>query len=193
MHYGDWEILGLAMALHGMPATVVTQASRNPFLDNYLNQCRASSGNRMLPHRGAAGQLLRLLRRGGVVAMLIDLNTRPSGGGMWLDFFGLPVLGAGAIGAIALRTGASILFATAHPLGGGRVRLELEEVSPPKRTSRDDSAIRELNQDLLRRCESVIRRDPRHWLWMYKRWKYQPSPDIQGYPFYTTKALTDIR
>ena len=34
-------------------------------------------------------------------------------------------------------------------------------------------------------CADLIRQDPDHWLWTYKRWKRRPSPEKGRYPFYS--------
>ncbi len=47
-----------------------------------------------------------------------------------------------------------------------------------------------LSQQVLDQCRDLIRDDPEPWLWTYKRWKRRPTPDRDGYPFYSRYART---
>jgi lauroyl/myristoyl acyltransferase len=41
------------------------------------------------------------------------------------------------------------------------------------------------SQRCLDLCADLIRKNPEHWLWTYKRWKRRPSPEAGRYPFYS--------
>ncbi|MEI6085487.1 MAG: hypothetical protein WCS70_14475 [Verrucomicrobiota bacterium] len=181
MHTGDWELIGIATAWHGFNnIAVVQEAMPNEALEAIFGRLRGVSGNRLVPNKSAAMGLLKTLKRGGCIAMLIDMNAGKKRGGDWLDFFGLPVFNHAAIGALARHTGAAIVGGIAYPLPDGRMRLEYTLDITSETT--DEHTI---NQDCLRFCEGVIRRAPEAWLWSYKRWKNRPSREIGRYPAYS--------
>jgi lauroyl/myristoyl acyltransferase len=41
------------------------------------------------------------------------------------------------------------------------------------------------SQRCLEFCEAVIRKNPDHWLWSYKRWRARPHPELGRFPAYS--------
>ena len=119
-HYGDWEMLCLASAAKGISLNMVTEPPPNPLTGRLIDRMRRATGNRTLPPRFAVLKLFRVLRAGERVGLMVDVNGRRGRGGVWLDFFGLPVFNGSAAAELALRTGAAIVFGAGHPLPGGR-------------------------------------------------------------------------
>ena len=186
MHYGDWELLGLAMPFYGIPMTVVQDATNNPALGEILAQLRGVSGNRIIPNHRAAAKLMKSLKRGEFIALLIDQHVSRRSGGEWLDFFGLPVSNTPAIGWLALRSGAPIVPFVAHPLGNGHIRIGCEEEIPYAATAQL------INQKCMELCESTIREEPEPWLWSYKRWKSRPTREQGRFPYYSRASRVDV-
>ena len=56
------------------------------------------------------------------MAVLLDQNTRPRHGGVWVEFFGLPAPVSSAPAAIALKAGVDIACGFCTPESGGRYR-----------------------------------------------------------------------
>ena len=185
LHYGDWELIGLATAVLGYPITVVAEQTRNPHLERIFNRLRSSTGNRTILQRFAVTKLFKALKRGGNVALLIDLNAPQGRGGIWLNFFGLPVFNNYAAAALALRTGAALLPGIAHPLPDGRIRIVYGPEIPVEATGDHVADLRTISQRCLDACETVIRERPDYWLWFYRRWKFRTSPEKGNFPDYS--------
>ena len=186
-HHGNWELMGQAIALRGYPLSSVATPLSNPAVDRLLVRARAESGQEIVPREGAVLRLLRRIRSGGKIALLLDQNTLPKEGGVFVDFFGVPVPVSRAPALLALRTGTPIGFAWALPRTGGRYRgLTAKTIDPREFGDRaTPETILRLTQAITARLEDAVRRWPEHWVWMYKRWKHIPpgtSPD--GFPFY---------
>ena len=181
MHYGDWELLGQATGFLGLPVTIVQENMRNEALEAFFSRLRSRGGHTIVAQELAGMRLFRVLRGGGATALLVDTSTNRRGGGIWLDFFGLPAFSPPAFAALALRTGAVVVPAYAAPLPDGRTRLvylRAIELSPS-----DD--VRELSQRCLKLFEDVIRATPEPWLWAYKRWSPRPTEERGRYPEYS--------
>lgn len=185
LHFGDWELLSHTAAYSGIPMTVVMDNLRNTGIEELLISLRAHSGHEIITEHNAAPKLLRALRRGGNIALLIDLNAPMDRGGVWLNFFGRPVFNNAAVAALALRTGAAIVCGVAFPLPGGRARVEYGPEIEFTPTGDEAADVRALSQKCLDFCEDLVRRQPEYWLWSYKRWKNAPTADLTGYPYYT--------
>ena len=186
-HYGDWELMCLAAAARGMSMLMVTEPPPNPLTGRLIDRMRRATGNRTLPPRFAVLKLFRTLRAGERVGLMVDVNGRRGRGGVWVDFFGLPVFNGSAAAELALRTGAAVLFGAAHPLPDGRFRLHARpvEFNPTGDHAADVNA---LSQKFMDCCRDLILQDPAPWLWTYKRWKRRPTEERGKYPFYSRYA-----
>ena len=132
----------------------------------------------MIYRQGAVRRVLKTLAAGEGVAMLIDQHMH-SPDAIWVDFFERPAATTSTLAALALRTGAPVIPVFALPLPGGRYRLIYEHaVEPPAADGPD--AIREFTQRCTDVLEMYVRRHPELWLWMHRRWRDAPVPDVQG-------------
>ena len=192
LHFGEWETLGVATALFGFPITIVMEQLRNPHLTHIFERLRGHGVNQIILQRHAMTKLLKTLKHGGCVALLIDLNALPSRGGIWLDFFGKPVFGFSAAAALARHTGAAIISAVSYPLPDGRVRAVYGPEIPCANTGDEEADLRVTSQQCLRYCEELIRREPERWLWFYRRWKFRPTAEPGDFPYYS-RWIEEVR
>lgn len=187
-HFGNWEVGGLAVSRSFHPLTSVAMPLMNPAVDGILNHLRSQTGQQVVAREGALKKLLPCLRGGRNVAILPDQNTLPEEGGLFVNFFGLPVPSSRAAAALAQRTGAAILFLFCRCDSSGRYlcySLPEQAVSAEEVAASDDVT---LTQRIITVIEQEIRRHPAVWLWIYKRWRYIPeSASTAGYPFYAKK------
>jgi len=186
LHYGDWELLGLASGASGLPVTVVARELPNRELARRLTALRALTGNVMIPQHRAVQRLFQALRRGETAAMLADLNARRETGGVWVNFFGLPVFNHNSVAALAVRTGAPICLLIAEPLPQGRVRIHNGGLIKYQPTGAYEQDVQRLSQLCADASEAAIRARPELWLWSYRRWRHRPTPAQGRYPFYSS-------
>ncbi len=185
LHYGDWEMLGLAAGHLGIHLNVVVETMRNKSLEGLFAELRGATGHRIISQQFAITKLVRALKRGENIALLTDLTASYRSGGVWLNYFGLPVLNNSAVAGMSLRMGAPIVCAVAFPLPGGRVRIQYGPEIEFEPTGNEQADLVALSQKCLDFCESVVRQQPEHWLWTYKRWKWRPTEEQGRYPFYS--------
>ena len=194
-HFGNWEVLGLAAALRGYPLASVATPLKNPVVDQLFRRQREATGQVILDRAGAVRSMLRTLKSGGRVALLLDQNTQINEGGVFVDFFGVPATVSAAGASLAYRTGTGIAFGFSIPDADGRYHIHIPPaITPlPYRKENADQAILELTQQITRVYEDMIRAHPECWLWMYKRWKHvMPGDARERYPFYTSELRPDL-
>ena len=177
-------MVGLTMALHDLHITGVSKLMRNDALEQVFSRLRTRTGNHFVYGPHAMLRLRKALKQKDCIGMLIDQQVGPGSGGIWCDFFGLPVLTSSAVARLALRSGAAIVSSVACPLPDGRTRINCREI-PYQLTGNEEADIQAISQQCLRFCESVVRDRPEHWLWSYKRWKNRPCPERGLYPDYS--------
>ena len=186
-HMGNWEVLGLAVSQKGFPLTSVTAPLKNPWIEDLSKDLRKLAGQQPVTKRGAVRSLLKVLRQDGKIALVLDQNTKPAQGGLFVDFFGLKAPISAAAAQLARRTGAPLIIGACVPDGHGRY------FTPPARIidqtglpAGEAEAVYELTQRIAHGLEDLIRSYPAYWIWTYKRWKIRPDgEDPARYPFYT--------
>jgi Kdo2-lipid IVA lauroyltransferase/acyltransferase len=184
IHYGNFEWLSLAMGFLGYPGDIVAERQKNPLIEPLMHRARIRSGHTVIPRKGAVVRLYKTLRRGGRVAILIDLNVRPAQPAVIINCFGLETCVTLAHTWLHQRTGATIIPAHCEPLPGGRYRV----VCHPRVEIAPSATATEIAQACWNSFEPVIRRHPAPWLWMYKHWRFQPKTSTRKYPFYANTS-----
>ena len=168
-HFGNWELLRLAAAHHGMASLSVARPLDNPILDARLARLRDLGGNRSTAKRGAVSAALSHLRRGGFVSMMIDQRSERSG--LAVPFFGCRAFAAATLAVLAIRTGAPIVpgFAVLEPDRSWRVVYE-PEVEVARTGDLHEDSIRIMTA-CMASLERWIRQYPEQWLWTHARLK----------------------
>ena len=179
-HYGNFEWFSLAAGYAGLRGTIISQEFKNSRLDPIFNQLRQQSGHQMVPREGAIVKLYKTLRRGGSVAILVDLTLHPRQPTVAIDCFGMKMSVTFAHAWLHRRTGLPIVPVHQEPLPGGRCRV----VFHPKLEIPPDATDQQIAQLCWDQFEPIVRRDPAPWLWMYKYWRYRPTDASRDYPFY---------
>ena len=172
-HFGSWELQIIVHALRFEPIVMIARTLDNPLLERLIERIRTRVGTRVLPRQDAVRGLLRTLRRGGSVGMMIDQHISDRSA-VAVDFFGRPASTTSTIASLALHTGSPIIPVFALPLPGNRYRLVYEApIEPP--APDDPDAVRTYTQRCTDLLETYVRRDPHLWLWMHRRWRV-PAP-----------------
>ncbi len=171
-HVGNWELLARRVARAGYPSQSIAKETTDPRLTELVGQFRARGGVRSIwrGQEGAARAMLRALRGGEILGILIDQDTKVQS--LFVPFFGQLAATPRAAADLALRTGASVVTGFCHRDGEG-YRLTMEEVPVPRDADREAAALA-LTAALSTRIEDAIRRAPEQWVWMHQRWKTRP-------------------
>lgn len=167
-HIGNWEALAQAMALRDRPVSFVARPLDNPYLEREIRRIRERFGNRTIPKRGAARQLIRTLRGGGITGLLIDQRVHPNEGRAY-DFFGHPAYTTPLMARLSLRTGAPVVPVFGIPIEGWK-RCRIVYRSPIFPESNGEDAVDRLTLQYLGTIEEAIRQWPEMWLWAHRRW-----------------------
>lgn len=171
-HIGNWELLGHAIAAAGYPITTIAKPSYDPRVTRWLEDWRTAYGLQVVwRDEGNAGKtILRVLRQNGLMAFLIDQNTKTTGD--FVPFFGRKAFTPTTPAAIALRTGAPVIFCWHHRRQKlHKLNFERIHFTATADAKRDVSALTAL---LNARLESVIRAVPEQWVWVHARWSRAP-------------------
>ena len=166
-HFSNWEV-GPSTIHHLMGSSLLSvyRAANNPWVDRLL---RYRLRSRRAVAKGADGgrELLRHLRQGGHVAMLVDQKLND---GIPVPFFGRDAMTAPAIARLGLRFGCPVLPIRVERLEGARFRFT---VLPPIEVTDTGDTTADVLATMTRvnaMFEDWVRARPEQWLWIHKRW-----------------------
>lgn len=184
-HLGNWELVAQGGVANGIPIMCVAKQIGSPEMTEALTRQRAAIGQEIIPIEGAVRPLIRMLKSGKSVGLLVDQHMDAAEGGTWCTFFGLPVSVAMTPATLSRKLGIPIMFVWARPLKGARYRIECSDVFLPDPTVPDPVRTQQLSDAI----ERVIRRHPSYWCLTYRRWRrIRPGDDPARYPFYARPA-----
>ena len=178
-HFGNWELMIVAHSIDGHRVGVVNRPLRNPLMDAAVCSARNRFGNRSVPRKGAAREVIRLLRQNWVVGMPLDLDVRR---GVFVDFFSLKASTSGALARLAIASGAPVV--PVFPVRDGISSHHIIECMEPIETIRGadhEESILINTQRYAKVFEDMVRRHPDHWNWIHRRWKTRPPGEPRFY------------
>ncbi len=174
-HFGNWELSAFAHALMTAPMNIVVRPLDNVRVDGLVERYRELSGNRIITKRDAARDILRALKAGEAVGILIDQNTTLDEG-VFIDFFGTKACAGSAFVKLAHHSGAAVV--PGYALWSDTEQKYVLRFDPHIPMSGDVLAD---TQEIHSHLESVIRRHPDQYLWIHRRWKTRPPGEASIY------------
>ena len=170
-HIGSWELLaqGVPHHMHG-GAAAVAALFPYPKLNEILARSRTINGLEIIPREGAVRGVFAALRKSINVGILIDQNLSPKHGGLFVDFFGLPVPTSPLPALAAMRRGVSLASGACIRGENGKFTIVVRNLGKPG----DDETAQQLTQRIIAANEQMIREWPEQYTWLYKRWFYTP-------------------
>lgn len=174
-HLGNWELLPMAAARHGLPLAVLFRPPNNPHAAALVRRIRAKAHGQpgrddgLLPS-GVEGALaaVELLGQGMHLGMLVDQRFRR---GVLVPFFGRPAQTGTVLAKLARRFDCPVHGARVERLGGARFRVSLTPPLPLPHTDDAEADIAETMRLVTATIEGWVRERPEQWLWLHRRWK----------------------
>lgn len=168
-HVGNWELLTMAAARLGYPMSAIYRPLDFKPLDRFFIRLRTRYGAVLYPKKNAMRPVLRALKNGALIGILLDQDAHVQDG-VFVDFFDRKACTSKGLALIAQATGAPVvpLFLLREE-DGYRVQF-----GPELTTVRTEDKIKDIEvntREYNRAIEDVIRRYPDQWFWVHRRWK----------------------
>ena len=176
-HFGNWELMGAWVAQKGYQPHVVGAALSNPRLNKLMVDTRNAAGYVNIERGQATKGIIKALKNGFPVALLIDQDTRAKG--VFVDFFGIKAHTPIGPAALAGLLDVPIIPVAMHLKKDLTYEMESFEPLYYINTGNKEKDITTLTQKCSDVCEQMIRRHPEQWVWMHRRWKKQPGDRLK--------------
>ena len=169
-HFGSWE-LAAAVALCLEPRLhVIVRPLDNPALDRLVDAYRRHVGCDVIPKNQALSVSLKALRRGEIIALLMDQSSLRREG-IPVPFFGAEAYTSIGPALMALRSGCPVIGVFLVRQGLGKHRLVFSDEIPIRRSGNLRRGIADNTRRFNQLIESYVRAYPDHWFWLHRRWK----------------------
>jgi len=171
-HYGNWELAALVIGAFFAPLTGVGRKLDSSIMNKILKKNREQFDIEMLDKKGAIKGLMKALKEGRAVGLLVDQNTAEDEG-ILVDFFGKKARHTPSAALLARKFDALIipLFIKTYDFKTYTVTFY-----EPIKTSKSEDQKRDIflsTQAQAAVTERVIREKPDEWFWFHRRWKNQ--------------------
>jgi KDO2-lipid IV(A) lauroyltransferase len=175
-HLGNWEVGPQFLSCYfGKSLTGIARKTRFAWLDACLYRLRTRFGNRIIYKKGALRSMIKTLRRGEMLGVMIDQSRRKNG--VEVLFFGKKATATSSVALLALRCKSPVLPMFCVREADGELTIY---VKPPLELGRTKNLPQDLQantQIMVDAVEEMVRQYPEQWAWYQRPWK-KDYPDL---------------
>lgn len=169
-HLGTWEMMNAWLNQFGSP-TILYKPVKGKLSNDFVLQGRQRLNATLVPTDASGVKaLFKTLKSGGFSIILPDHVPQPSGG-VTVPFFGIETLSSTLAPKLASKTKCALVGLTCLRNEDNRFDIYCTRLDDPDLYSKDLMvSTKALNQAM----ENMIKANPAHYMWSYKRFKRIP-------------------
>ncbi len=180
-HFGNFELLPAAHALHGYPITLVHHTQRFLAGDALMTFVRERTGIKVIRKHAAARAVLKSLKGGELVGIPFDQNAKRSEA-VFVPFFGEPAATSSGLARLVAVAEVPVIPVFLLREGNrGRHRIEILDEIPIQRSHDPAADIEENTRRFTSAIEDFVRRHPTQFLWTHRRYRTRPRGMLPVY------------
>ena len=168
-HSGNWELMGGAFALAGIPLVGVAMKQKSSGSDRFINEYRTLIGMH-ITYKTGVREMFDMLKKGWAIGLIMDQDTNLHDG-LVLDFFGQPTNCTPGAASMARFQDVPIFTSFMHRDAQGQHTLFVEGPFHVEKTKDKREDVRQMTQFLTHAIEKHVRKYPEEWFWLHDRWK----------------------
>jgi KDO2-lipid IV(A) lauroyltransferase len=173
-HFGNFELMAPAHALHGHQITLVHHTQRFVPGDALMTWVRERAGVDVVRKRSAVRAVLKSLADGELVGVPFDQNAK-RGEAVFVPFFGEPAATSRTLARLVRKSGALVVpaFIVREP-DNRHHSIVIQDLVPLQESADAEADIVENTRRFLRPIEEMVRRYPEQFLWQHRRYRTRP-------------------
>lgn len=168
-HLGAFDLQITNMAMRGLNPNIIGTPLKDKRLNDLLWNYRNLHGAIPIARGKETFRMIKVLKSGGSVALLIDQDTRVKS--VFVDFFGLEAATPAGATILALKTGAAVVPTYIYLGDDNLQHMHILPEIDMTVTGDEDKDVVFNTQVLTNFIEEKIREHPDQWVWMHERWK----------------------
>ncbi len=169
-HYGAWELAGRALSYKIQPILIIYKKMKNKYFEKYLLESREKWKMTYAERHGATRAMMKTMRKGGAMAVLIDTNVKKSEA-VKVEFLGKKISQIKTTAYFARKYDAALIPALIHTEDNEKYTIKFyDEIIPPKTDDeeKDLQVSMQMQTDWL---SEEIKKSPKPWFWLHRRFK----------------------
>lgn len=173
-HMGNWDLGGVIAGLRGHPVFFMAARQRNPLTDAYLNAQRAATGIEVVlrDDPGVVRQVLRRLKEGRILCILIDLRSRTPG--LRVRFLGREANLVPGLGLFARQAKVPVFPGVVRRVGWTRHVWDFGPPVWPDLAMEKEADWLRITQQVMDIFDRAVRAHPDQYFWYNRRWVLDP-------------------
>jgi len=168
-HSGNWELMGGAFAMAGIPLVGVAMKQKDSAADRFINEYRTMIGMH-ITYKTGVREMFAMLKKGWAIGLIMDQDTNRHDG-IVLNFFGQPTNTTPGAASMARFQGVPIFTSFMHRDEHGFHTLIVDGPFYVEQTRDKREDIRRTTQFINDAIEAHVRKFPEEWFWLHDRWK----------------------
>jgi KDO2-lipid IV(A) lauroyltransferase len=173
-HFGNFELLPAAHAMHGYQISLVHHTQRFHAGDALTTFVRRRLGVGLFRKHSAARAVLKALKDGKVVGVSFDQNAKRSEA-VFVPFFGeLAATSSGLARLVSMARAPVLPVFIVREKNPRNHRIVILEEIPIQRTTDTEADIMANTVRFVRAVEDMVRRYPEQFLWTHRRYRTRP-------------------
>jgi KDO2-lipid IV(A) lauroyltransferase len=172
-HFGNWEILPHFLAIEGYPMIGIGREGDNALIEKNLTKpFREKYGNHNVYKNEAMNKMVKTLKNGGNVGLLIDQKMGHANS-VLTTFFGIKCRTTISVASMKLRYDSLVIPMFAKRQESGKYKIIFYGAADYRAEDKENKtdkikAMTQYYNDIL---ERAIKEAPEQWFWMHNRWK----------------------
>ena len=180
-HLGNWEMGVFAYSAMRDTLTYLARPLDNPLIEEFTVELRTRYGNKPIDKNNSVTKAMSILREGGILGVLPDVNVLPRDG-VFVPFFGVPACTTSGVAMMAMRTDAMIVpMCCVWNETSDKYEVFYGSFIEQPKTGDRHRDVHEMTAAFTAEIEKFIRAYPDQWLWIHKRWKTRPPGESDLY------------
>ncbi|RUM72767.1 MAG: lipid A biosynthesis acyltransferase [Sulfurovum sp.] len=170
-HFGNWELLSQAIAIKfDMTLVGVGRQLDSKIMDALLKKNREQFNVEMVYKKGAMKGCIKAINEGKTVGILTDQAIRKNQS-IEVDFFGKKATHTPLASILSRKFDLDLIPAYISTEDYEHYTVKIYEPIKSIKTDNQEEDLAILTQQQADIMESVIKKYPKQWFWMHKRWK----------------------
>lgn len=171
-HYGNWELLSLAMAAKFGAVSIIGRKLDSKIMDKILKRNRTKFDIKLIPKNGGIRQILSALKNKRLLGILVDQNTAKKDG---IDciFFGKKILHTPAASVFGSKTNSIIIPAFIKKIANNKNEIcFFNPIDISQIEGSNDDKINIATQMQSDATMNFIKEKPDEYFWFHKKFKH---------------------
>ena len=175
-HYGNFEVLGYALAVFGLESYSVARPIDNRFVNKYLMGVREARGQKIIDKKGATDLIVDILEENSLLGFIADQDAGKKG--TFVDFFGRKASTYKSIGLLAMQFNLPVIVGYCRRIDNRyKFKIGIQKIIYPHQWQDQDKPLPWITAEYTSAIEDFIREAPEQYWWVHRRWKSRPKEE----------------